>query len=185
MTVLDEVLHGVKLLKPKVFEDQRGYFYESYNQKTFHDIGIYTEFLQDNQSLSAQPGVLRGLHFQNPPFAQTKLVRVVRGAVWDVVVDIRAGSPTYGQHYAVELSEHNKLMLYIPEGFAHGFATLEPNTLFNYKCSEVYNKGSEGGIAYNDPDLGINWKVENPILSEKDTLNPLFSAFKSHFTFPK
>jgi dTDP-4-dehydrorhamnose 3,5-epimerase len=183
MTIVDEQLNGVKLIKPTVFEDNRGYFFESYNQNQFNTIGINDTFLQDNQSLSVEPGVVRGLHFQEAPFAQAKLVRVIRGAVLDVVVDIRIGSPTYGQHYCVELTESNKLMLFVPTGFAHGFATLEANTLFNYKCSNVYNKASERGIAWNDSELNIDWQVDSPILSEKDQENEAFSTFKSNFTF--
>ena len=183
MEILEEVLNGVKLLKPNVFEDHRGYFYESYNIHAFEKVGIPDTFIQDNQSLSTQKGVLRGLHFQNGDYAQAKLVRVALGKVLDVVVDIRKGSPTYGKSYAVELSAENKLMLYVPIGFAHGFATLEPNTLFNYKCSNVYNKESEGGIAWNAPELKIDWKIENPILSEKDQHNVLFSEFESQFNY--
>jgi dTDP-4-dehydrorhamnose 3,5-epimerase len=181
MEILEEPLKGVLLLKPRVFEDRRGYFYESYNKETFLRLGVRQEFVQDNQSLSKEAGVLRGLHFQNPPFAQAKLVRVLSGAVLDVVVDIRKDSPDYGKHYGVELTEENKLLLLIPEGFAHGFLTLRPDTLFNYKCSNVYNKESEGGIIWNDPDLSIHWGIDNPILSEKDHLNTSFSEFKSQF----
>lgn len=183
MTIIDEVLNGIKVLKPNVFEDNRGYFYESYNINSFSNIGIKDVFIQDNQSLSVEPNVLRGLHFQKPPFSQAKLVRVARGSVLDVVLDIRTGSPTYGEHFSALLSEENKLMMYIPVGFAHGFATLEENTLFNYKCSNVYNKQSEGGIAWNDPNLKIDWQISNPILSEKDTLNTSFQDFRSAFTF--
>lgn len=172
----------LKLIHPRVFEDERGYFFESFNKNSFIEAGITEEFVQDNQSLS-QPGVLRGLHFQTGEFAQSKLVRVVKGAVLDVVVDIRNASPTYGKHYTVELNEKNKLMLYIPVGFAHGFLTLAENTIFSYKCGNVYNKASENGIMWNDPDLNINWNIMNPILSEKDKANENFSGFCSPFDF--
>ena len=184
MKVIAEPLPGLKLIEPRVFEDPRGYFYESYNKSTFKDIGIDVEYLQDNQSLS-QRGVLRGLHFQNEPFAQGKLVRVIKGSVLDVAVDIRNGSPTYGQHYDVELNEDNKLILWVPAGFAHGFATLKNDTIFSYKCTNVYDKASEGGIMWNDPDLNIDWKLENPLLSEKDMQNESFKEFKSKFDYDR
>jgi dTDP-4-dehydrorhamnose 3,5-epimerase len=172
----------LKLIHPAVFEDPRGYFFESYNHSRFIEAGINEHFVQDNQSLS-QAGVLRGLHFQTGDFAQSKLVRVIKGAVLDVAVDIRAGSPTYGKHLAVELNEHNKSMLYVPVGFAHGFLTLTDNTIFSYKCGNVYNKASEMGIMWNDPDLNIDWKIENPLLSEKDQVNLNFKDFQSPFSF--
>ena len=181
MEILKEPMKGLLVLQPKVFEDNRGYFYESYNFDTFKSLGISETFLQDNQSLSTQKGVLRGLHFQNEPFAQAKLVRVVTGSVLDVVVDIRKESPTYGQHFGITLTGQNKTQLYIPRGFAHGFLTLENNSLFNYKCSNIYNKDSEDGILWNDTDLGIDWGIKDPILSEKDTLNQRFSDFNSKF----
>lgn len=181
MEILKEPMKGLLVLQPKVFEDNRGYFYESYNFDTFKSLGISETFLQDNQSLSTQKGVLRGLHFQNEPFAQAKLVRVVTGSVLDVVVDIRKESPTYGQHFGITLTGQNKTQLYIPRGFAHGFLTLENNSLFNYKCSNIYNKDSEDGILWNDTDLGIDWGINDPILSEKDTLNQRFSDFNSKF----
>lgn len=143
-------------------------------------MGIQEEFLQDNQSLS-QKGAVRGLHFQAPPFAQGKLVRVARGAVYDVIVDIRKDSPTYGQHFGIELNEENFTMLWIPVGFAHGFSTLRDNTLFQYKCTQVYDKASEGGLLWNDPELKIDWMTETPILSEKDKLNPKLADFTSPF----
>lgn len=180
MDVIKTNLSGVLIIKPKVYKDQRGYFYESYNQRVFEDIGIKDNFVQDNQSLS-QKNVVRGLHFQHPPFAQAKLVRVIKGAVWDVVVDIRKNSPTYGKTFSIELTEDNFLMLYIPIGFAHGFATLEDNTIFAYKCSEFYNKQSEDTILWNDPILSIDWKVQNPILSDKDKAGKMFKDFKSPF----
>ena len=138
------------------------------------------EFVQDNQSLS-QKGVLRGLHFQAPPYAQAKLVRVISGAVLDVVVDIRKNSPTYGKHFDIELNAENKIMFFIPAGFAHGFATLADQTLFAYKCSNYYNKNSEGTILWNDPDLNINWNIENPLLSEKDLTGKSLRDFVSPF----
>jgi dTDP-4-dehydrorhamnose 3,5-epimerase len=147
------------IVQPKVFEDNRGYFYESYSKLLFQQHGIDADFVQDNQSLS-EAGVLRGLHFQNPPYAQGKLVRVIKGAILDVVVDIRKKSVTYGQHFAIELNEQNKTMLWIPEGFAHGFLTLENQTIFSYKCTNYYNKASEGCIMWNDKDLGINWNIK-------------------------
>ena len=180
MEVIETTLKGVVLLKPKVFEDARGYFFESYNRNAFKDAGITADFVQDNQSLS-QRGVLRGLHFQNNPFAQGKLVRVISGAVFDVAVDIRKNSPTYGKWYGQELTEKNKWMMYIPEGFAHGFATLEDNTVFSYKCTNFYNKASEDCILWNDPDLGIDWKIKDPLLSDKDLQGKLFRDFETLF----
>jgi dTDP-4-dehydrorhamnose 3,5-epimerase len=168
------------IIQPKVFEDERGYFYESYSKAEFEKNGIYADFVQDNQSLS-QKGVLRGLHFQNPPFAQGKLVRAIKGSILDVAVDIRKASPTYGQHFDIELNETNKTMLWIPPGFAHGFLTLEDNTIFSYKCSNIYNKASEDCILWNDPTLSINWKIDAPTLSEKDKQGKLFNDFKSMF----
>lgn len=168
------------MIQPAVFEDARGHFFESYNKEVYFKNGITTEFVQDNQSLS-QKGVLRGLHFQNPPHAQVKLVRVVTGSVLDVAVDIRKNSPTYGQHVAEVLTSSAKNMLYIPAGFAHGFLVLEDNTIFSYKCSEVYHKGSEEGICWNDPDLKINWGITDPSLSEKDKTAQRFKDFVSKF----
>ena len=183
MQIIEKALNGLKLLKPNIFEDNRGYFFESYNLDTFEKLGITDNFIQDNQSLSTKKGVVRGLHFQNAPFAQSKLVRATQGKVLEVVVDIRVGSPTYGKSYSAELSAENKLMLYVPQGFAHGFAVLEPNTLVTYKCSNIYNNGSEGGIAWDDPNLEIDWKTENPILSEKDKTNINLRDFNSKFIY--
>jgi len=180
MKIIETHLNGLLIIEPKVFKDERGYFYESYNQEKFFSAGINDIFVQDNQSLS-QKNVVRGLHFQHPPYAQAKLVRVIKGAVYDVVVDIRKDSPTYGQCFGMELTENNFLMLYIPIGFAHGFATLEDNTIFAYKCSAFYNKASEDTILWNDPTLNIDWKVQNPILSEKDKQGKLFEHFQSPF----
>ena len=180
MKIISEDIPGLKLIQPNVFEDERGYFYESFNEKQLHEIGINERFVQDNQSLSNK-GVLRGLHFQNPPMAQGKLVRVVKGAVYDVAVDLRKESPTYGEHFGIELNEENKLMFWVPAGFAHGFATLRNQTVFSYKCSEYYNPKVESGIQWDDSTLNIDWKIENPILSEKDQNNSNFSSFKSPF----
>jgi dTDP-4-dehydrorhamnose 3,5-epimerase len=181
MEILKEPIHGLKLIKPKVFGDHRGYFFESFSKRVFDELGIKDQFVQDNESLSAEVGVLRGLHFQKPPHAQAKLIRVIRGKVLDVVVDIRKESPTYGQHFSVELSEENKLMLFVPKGFAHGFVTLEANTLFSYKCSDFYFPELEETLMWNDPQLSINWGVNTPILSEKDQQGTLFNDFSSLF----
>ena len=180
MQVIPTKINGLFIIQPKVFEDARGYFFESYNKDIFQKVGIKDEFLQDNQSLS-QKGVLRGLHFQNPPHAQSKLVRVITGSVLDVAVDIRKNSPSYGQHVTEVLSEKNKTMMFIPEGFAHGFLVLEDNTVFSYKCSRVYNKESEDAVFWNDPDIGIDWKIKNPVLSEKDRISKRFKDFESKF----
>jgi len=181
MNKLETKLDGLYLLEPKVFEDVRGYFLESYNQETFKKIGIDVDFVQDNQSLSSK-GTLRGLHFQKPPYAQAKLVRVITGSILDVVVDIRTDSKTYGKYFSAILDGENKRMLYIPEGFAHGFLALENNTLIQYKCSNLYNKESEGGIIWNDPDININWKIDyEPIISDKDKNNIYLQNFKSSF----
>lgn len=180
MEIIKTRLKNLVILKPKVFADERGYFFESYNQKLFQGAGLNLNFVQDNQSLSQQ-GVLRGLHFQNQPHAQGKLVRVITGAVYDVAVDIRKDSPTYGEWFGVELTEDNKWMMYVPEGFAHGFLTLKNNTIFSYKCTNFYNKESEDCILWNDPDLNIEWKVKDPILSAKDLEGKLFKDFVSLF----
>jgi len=180
MEIITTDFEGLFVLKPKVFQDKRGYFYESYNQDLFKQNNITTNFIQDNQSLSNK-GIIRGLHFQNPPHAQMKLVRVIKGAVLDVVVDIRKNSKTYGQHFSIELNEENFLMLYIPVGFAHGFATLKDNTIFSYKCSETYHPESEGGLTWNDPEFKIDWQMEQPILSPKDEKYDSFNLFVSLF----
>ena len=180
MEIVTTSLEGVLIIKPNVFEDTRGYFFESYNKETFFSKGIREEFIQDNQSLS-QKGVLRGLHFQNPPFAQGKLVRVIKGAVQDVAVDIRKASPTYGSSFSYILDEKNKHMMWIPSGFAHGFLTLEDQTIFAYKCTNVYNKSSEGSLKWDDPAFKINWLLTNPLLSEKDGQAPSFKDFTTLF----
>ncbi len=180
MEVIETKLKGVLVLKPKVFEDARGYFFESYNRNLFLQSGLDLNFVQDNQSLS-QKGVLRGLHFQNNPHAQGKLVRVITGSVYDVAVDIRKGSSTYGQWFGLELNEENKWMMYIPEGFAHGFATLRDNTIFSYKCTNFYNKASEDCLLWNDPDIGIDWNLDKPLLSDKDLQGKRIKDFVSLF----
>lgn len=180
MEVTTTPIEGLLVIKPKVFYDARGYFFEPFNKLRYQELGIQAEFVQDNQSLS-QLGAVRGLHFQAPPFEQGKLVRVVKGSVLDVVVDIRKHSPTYGKHYAVELTEENMLQFWIPPGFAHGFATLKDNTIFEYKCTNYYNKSSEGGILWNDSTLAIQWGVQEPIVSDKDQTLPEFTSFQSPF----
>lgn len=175
MEIVPTEIPDVLIIKPQVFTDERGYFFESYNREKFIAAGIDVNFVQDNESKSMK-GVLRGLHFQKPPFAQGKLVRVMRGAVLDVAVDLRAGSPWYGKWAAIELTEHNKWMYWIPPGFAHGFLTLEDNTVFFYKCTNVYNKESEGSVRWNDPELNINWGSGiQPVLSGKDQVAPMFA----------
>lgn len=180
MEIINTKIPDLLIVKPAVFEDKRGYFFESYNKEKFLSQGVDQNFVQDNESKSMK-GVLRGLHFQAPPFAQGKLVRVMKGAVLDVAVDIRKNSPTYGQWASIELTESNKMMYWVPPGFAHGFVTLEDNTVFFYKCTNMYNKASEGSIRWNDPDLNIDWGISNPILSDKDQTSPLFKDFISPF----
>ncbi len=180
MNFLKTEIEGLLILEPLVFSDNRGCFFESYSKNKFSESGIDTVFVQDNQSTSKK-GVLRGLHFQNPPYAQAKLVSVIKGAVLDVVVDIRKKSPTYGQHVAVELSDVNRRMLYVPEGFAHGFLSLEDDTVFAYKCSNFYQKESENSLLWNDSVLNIDWGIEHPILSDKDMMTQSFNGFNSPF----
>ena len=182
MQVLKTAIPGLLEIDPQVFGDHRGYFFESYNKQKFYKAGIVAEFVQDNQSLSGK-NVLRGLHFQNPPHAQGKLVRVIKGAVLDVALDIRKGSPTYGQHHKTVLTEENKRMFWIPAGFAHGFVTLEDDTIFSYKCTDIYNKESEGSVLWNDPELGIDWETEDPILSEKDLVAQPLHELDSKFNY--
>lgn len=181
MEIIKTDIEGLLLIKPKVFFDERGYFFEDYNEKRFKEAGITDVFVQDNQSFSKK-GVIRGLHFQCPPFAQSKLVRVIKGRALDVAVDIRKGSPTYGKHHSVELSGDNFLQFYIPTGFAHGFVALEDDTIFAYKCGEFYNKASEASILFNDPDLNIDWKTDPSVISEKDMVGVRFKDFKSPFS---
>ncbi len=182
MNVIHTDIKDVVIIEPRVFKDARGYFFESYSKKEFDEKVRPVDFVQDNESCSAK-GVLRGLHFQMPPYAQSKLVRCVKGAVLDVAVDIRKGSPTYGCHVAVELTESNRLQMFIPRGFAHGFAVLSDIAVFQYKCNNFYHPEADGGISVLDPSLGIDWRIsaENAILSEKDTKHPLLSEFNSPF----
>lgn len=180
MKVEKTFIEGLLVLKPAVFEDPRGYFFESYNQKVFEACGLNEDFVQDNQSLS-QKGVLRGLHLQKPPYAQGKLVRVIKGAVLDVALDVRKDSLTYGKHFDIELNEQNKTMLWIPAGFAHGFLTLADDTIFYYKCTNYYNKESEASIQWDDAQLAIDWNISNPVLSEKDKSGTPFKDFASPF----
>ena len=176
MKITSAPIQDLLIIQPQVFEDDRGYFFESWSKKIFENNGLDFDFVQDNQSMSHR-GVLRGLHFQAPPFAQGKLVRVIKGSVLDVAVDIRANSPTYGKHFSIELNESNKTMFFIPRGFAHGFLTLADNTIFYYKCTHYYNKSSEGTILWNDNQLEIDWKISNPLVSEKDKSGTLFKDF--------
>ena len=169
------------LIQPRIFEDDRGFFYESFNETKYNEIlGSEIQFVQDNISISKK-NVLRGLHFQKPPFAQGKLVTVLRGSVIDVAVDLREKSKTYGQYQLVELSENNKLQFWIPAGFAHGFCSLEDDTIFSYKCSNYYSPQHEETIMWNDPDLAIDWKIINPIVSDKDKIGKYFNTFDSPF----
>jgi dTDP-4-dehydrorhamnose 3,5-epimerase len=175
-------IDGLLELTPRVFEDERGYFFESFNQRTFNEaVGEEIIFVQDNESLSSK-NVLRGMHFQTPPYAQGKLVRVTQGAVLDVAVDLRKNSKTYGQYHKCVLSAKNKKQFWIPAGFAHGFLTLEENTVFNYKCTNYYNQASELALNWNDPSLAIEWELNTaPVLSAKDQNNPAFTNFSSPF----
>lgn len=181
MNITKPKIEGLIVIEPTVFGDDRGYFFESFNQKRWEEIfDNPPKFVQDNESLSHK-NVLRGLHFQRPPHAQGKLVRVVRGSVLDVAVDLRANSSTYGEHFLIKLTAENKKQFYIPEGFAHGFLTLEDNTIFSYKCTNFYMKESEGGLMWNDKDLSIDWKVNNPLISDKDKVYPKFHNFVTPF----
>lgn len=182
MEIIKTDIEGVVILKPRVFGDSRGYFMESYNKDVFDSEVGPVEFVQDNESCSTR-GVVRGLHFQLPPYAQAKLVRCVSGRVLDVAVDLRCASPTYGQHVAVELSDENRLQLFIPRGFAHGFSVLSDTAVFQYKCDNLYHPESEGGISVNDPSLGIDWKTDmsTAILSDKDRNRPMLEDFDSPF----
>ena len=168
------------IFEPRIFEDDRGYFYESFNHKNFEELSLYKPFVQDNQARSSY-GVIRGLHYQLAPFAQAKLVRVIRGKVLDVAVDIREGSPTYGKHFSIILSGENKKQLYVPRGFAHGYAVLEDDTEFFYKCDNFYSKEQEGGIALDDSTLNIDWMLPKSdwVLSAKDAQNPSFGKHKA------
>ncbi|MFG6426157.1 dTDP-4-dehydrorhamnose 3,5-epimerase [Lepagella muris] len=182
MKVTKTDIEGVLIIEPRLFNDARGYFFESYNRKNYEEAGITADFVQDNESCSTR-GVMRGLHFQRPPYAQAKLVRCVKGKVLDVAVDIRKGSPTYGQHVAVELSEENHRQFFIPRGFAHGFAVLSDTAVFQYKCDNYYHPEADGGISIQDDTLGIDWQIDptEALLSEKDTKHPLLKDFDSPF----
>jgi len=188
MNVIKTAIDGLLIIEPRVFEDARGYFFESFSQREFDEkvaplLGHTVTFVQDNESCSSF-GVMRGLHFQRPPFTQSKMVRCVRGTVLDVAVDIRKGSPTYGRHVAVELSEANHLQFFISKGFAHGFAVLSERAVFQYKCDEFYHPEADGGINILDESLGVDWRVEDKaVLSEKDTKHPLLKDFDSPFIF--
>lgn len=183
MEVIKTKLDGVVIIEPRVFQDARGYFFESFSLKEFEEKVRRINFVQDNESMSSY-GVMRGLHFQCPPYAQSKLVRCVKGSVLDVAVDIRKGSPTYGQHVAVGLSEENHRQFFIPRGFAHGFAVLSETAIFQYKCDNFYAPQADGGISITDNSLGIDWRipVEDVILSEKDTHHKCLSEFDSPFS---
>ncbi len=175
-------IQDLLIINPTVFEDTRGYFFEAYNQNTLAAQGITINFVQDNQSFSKR-GTLRGLHYQNPPYAQTKLVRVLQGEIIDVAVDIRRESPTYGQHFAIKLSAENKKQLLIPHGFAHGFSVISETAVVLYKCDQLYNKASEGGIRFDDPNLNIDWGMDlkDAIVSDKDLLLPGIEGCNSQF----
>lgn len=183
MNIIKTEIEGPLIIEPRVFGDERGYFFESYNAHEFAaQTGLKVDFVQDNESRSCR-GVVRGLHFQNPPYTQAKLVRVVAGSVLDVVVDIRRNSPTYGQHVAVELTAENHRQFFVPKGFAHGFAVLSDVAVFQYKCDEFYHPESEGAIAWNDPALGIDWHLspDEVILSAKDRNHPMLNQFVNPF----
>lgn len=182
MDVIKTNINGVYIIEPRIFEDSRGYFFESYNDLEFVDKVGFVDFVQDNESKSSY-GVMRGLHFQKPPYTQAKLVRCVRGAVLDVAVDLRKDSPTYGNHVAVELTEDNHRQLFIPKGFAHGFSVLSDIAIFQYKCDNFYHPECDGGINILDESLGIDWKIpmDKAVLSEKDTKHPLLKDFETPF----
>ena len=190
MNVIKTAIDGVVIIEPRIFEDARGYFFESFSQREFDEkvapiLGHKVTFVQDNESKSSY-GVMRGLHFQRPPFTQSKLVRCVKGSVLDVAVDIRKDSPTYGQHVAVELTEDNHRQFFIPKGFAHGFAVLSETAVFQYKCDEFYHPEADGGISILDDSLGIDWRIKDKaILSDKDTKHPLLKDFDSPFDIKK
>jgi dTDP-4-dehydrorhamnose 3,5-epimerase len=182
MEVIKTNIEGVVIIEPRIFKDDRGYFFESFSQREFEEKVCKTTFVQDNESKSSY-GVLRGLHFQKPPFAQSKLVRVIKGAVLDVAVDIRKGSLTFGQYVSVELTGENHRQFFIPRGFAHGFSVLSEEVIFQYKCDNFYSPQSEGAIAWNDPDLNIDWRIpaEKVVLSEKDSKHPRLKDWQNVF----
>lgn len=183
MNRIETPLSGVYIIEPKVFGDHRGYFFESYNRDAMAQIGIFNDFWQDNESYTQHKGTIRGLHFQNDPMAQCKIVRVTRGAVMDVAVDIRKGSPTYLRWTGVELSELNKRMFYIPRGFAHGFVTLTDNVVFNYKVDNPYSPENDRSIRFDDSSIGVDWGITDPILSDKDKNAPLLIDSDCNFTY--
>ena len=182
MEIIKTNIEGVVIIEPRIFKDDRGYFFESFSQREFEEKVCKTTFVQDNESKSSY-GVLRGLHFQKPPFAQSKLVRVIKGAVLDVAVDIRKGSPTFGQYVSVELTGENHRQFFIPRGFAHGFSVLSEEVIFQYKCDNFYSPQSEGAIAWTDPDLNIDWRIpaEKVVLSEKDSKHPRLKDWQNVF----
>ena len=184
MEVIKTAIDGLVIIEPKVFQDARGYFFESFSQREFEEKVRKVNFVQDNESRSKY-GVVRGFHFQRPPHAQAKLVRVVRGRVIDVAVDIRVGSPTYGKWYGVELDADSKTQFLIPRGFAHGFSVLSETAVFTYKCDNLYNAQLEGGVMFNDPDLNIDWGIpaDKQLISEKDLKHPLFKDLKTNFVY--
>lgn len=184
MNIISTHIPGVVIIEPRLFKDDRGYFFESFSERDFNAQVREVKFVQDNESMSSY-GVMRGLHFQRPPYTQSKLVRCVKGAVLDVAVDIRKGSPTYGQHVAVELTEENHRQFFVPRGFAHGFAVLSKTAIFQYKCDNFYHPEADGGISILDDSLGIDWHIptDHAILSEKDTKHPLLKDFDSPFDF--
>lgn len=185
MNVIETGIEGLLILEPRIFQDARGYFFESFSQREFEEKVGPVRFVQDNESMSTY-GVMRGLHFQRPPYTQSKLVRCVSGRVLDVAVDIRLGSPTYGRHVAVELSAENHRQFFIPKGFAHGFAVLSPTAVFQYKCDEFYHPEADDGISILDGSLGIDWRIptDKAVLSEKDTRHGMLADFQSPFTYP-
>ena len=184
MEIIKTDIEGLIIIKPQIFKDSRGYFFESFSQREFNEKVTPIQFVQDNESCSSY-GVMRGLHFQKPPYSQSKLVRCVKGSVLDIAVDIRKGSPTYGKHVAVELSAENHLQFFIPKGFAHGYAVLSKEAIFQYKCDEFYTPQSEGGIQLMDESLGINWPIsaDDAILSDKDKKYPKLSEITSDFDY--
>ena len=184
MNVIKTEIEGLVIIEPRLFKDARGYFFESFSEREFAEKVAPVKFVQDNESRSSY-GVLRGLHFQKPPYAQAKLVRVVKGRVLDVAVDLRKGSPTYGKYVAVELSEDNHLQFFLPRGFAHGFCVLSDEVVFQYKCDNYYAPQSEGAVIWNDPDLGIDWRIpqEDVVLSDKDRCHPAFKELDDVFFF--
>jgi dTDP-4-dehydrorhamnose 3,5-epimerase len=184
MNIVKTDFPGLLIIEPKVFSDARGYFFESYNEKVMADADIQTIFRQDNQSFSKY-GAIRGLHFQLNPYSQTKLIRVLEGVIYDVVLDLRKGSPAFGKWFGLELSAENKRQLYIPQGFAHGFSVLSEQTSILYKCDNFYHPHSEGGVLYNDPTLGIDWKIDaaGATVSDKDRVLPTFDRVETNFVY--